>query len=168
MKAMTLPVRPPILPRAPVTPLAAPAMAGPAALVTRDRPWEALLAVSLAAAVAFSVDVLWNRREARRRAGERSIGRAAAEDMLSDLGNGEEKLGNEGGGFAADVDGSIGEHRRRGRWPGRLEVLLRAGFVVREKKSSGEFAGRGWLVVHWLAGVFGHTAGQQPPDVGWR
>lgn len=85
INAMSFPVRPPILPRVPVTPLAKPAMAGPALLVTRDRPSEALAwysfalpAVSLAASAAFCVVVLSNRRKATRRsAGERRAGRAA-------------------------------------------------------------------------------------------
>ena len=59
---INLPVRPPILPSALLTPRAAPLIAGPAADVTRVSPWEAFdctfVAVSLdldAASEAFSV-----------------------------------------------------------------------------------------------------------------
>jgi hypothetical protein len=77
MKAISFPVRPPSLPNVPLTPLAALAMAGPAALVTRERPWDALAVVSLAASAAFWVVVLSKRRVAIcLKAEERSMGRA--------------------------------------------------------------------------------------------
>ena len=77
MKAISFPVRPPSLPSVLPTPLAAPAMAGPAALVTRERPWDALAVVSLATSAAFWVVVLSKRRVAIcLKAGERSMGRA--------------------------------------------------------------------------------------------
>jgi hypothetical protein len=89
-KAMILPVRPPTLDNVLPKPFAAPASAGPAALVTRDRPCWALdwysfafPAVSFAASVAFCVVVLSNRRPARRRAGERRTGRAR--DMVREI-----------------------------------------------------------------------------------
>lgn len=53
MKLTTLPVRPPTLESDPAMPLAAPEMAGPAALVTRERPSAALLAVLLAVSLAL-------------------------------------------------------------------------------------------------------------------
>jgi hypothetical protein len=60
-------------------------MAGPAELVTRLRPWAALLeaseAASLVASAAFWVVVDWKRR-ALKRAEDRSRGRAATADML--------------------------------------------------------------------------------------
>lgn len=82
-KRKTLPVRPPTLPSVLESPLAAPAMAGPAALETRDRPlcaaaWYslALPAASWAAPAAFWLVELSKRRPAKRRAGERRRGRA--------------------------------------------------------------------------------------------
>lgn len=78
-KPTNLPVRPPTLPSAlaaPFAALAAPASAGPAAEVTRDRPWAALdwtfWAASLVASAAFfacaeAASVLWKRRAAKRR-----------------------------------------------------------------------------------------------------
>lgn len=72
-------MRPPTFPSAlaaPLAALAAPASAGPAAEVTRDRPWAALdwtfWAVSLAASAAFlacaeAASVVWKRRAAKRR-----------------------------------------------------------------------------------------------------
>ena len=87
MKAMTLPVRPPSFPRVLVTPLAAPMMAGPAALVTRERPSEAFAVVFFAVSAAFCaallVEVLSRRRVAtRRRIGERSMGRVRDIDIV--------------------------------------------------------------------------------------
>lgn len=81
-KPTNLPAGPPILFKVLPTPLAAPAMAGPAALDTLLSPWLALLADSLAASVAFSVEVDWKRRVARRRVGERRARRAA--DMMGE------------------------------------------------------------------------------------
>jgi hypothetical protein len=51
--AMSRPVRPPTRPKAPVMFLAAPATAGPAAEVTRERPFCAFVAYSDAVADAF-------------------------------------------------------------------------------------------------------------------
>lgn len=81
-KPTNLPAGPPILFKVLPTPLAAPAMAGPAALDTLLSPWLALLADSLAASVAFSVEVDWKRRVARRRVGDRRARRAA--DMMGE------------------------------------------------------------------------------------
>lgn len=115
---MAWPAGPPSLPMD----LAAPAMAGPAALVTRDRPWAALFAVSLAAAaafsavvLAFSAAVLWRRRAAScLKTGERSIGR------VSDMG-------------AAIVirESSV---RRRGRGIEGRRRLRRARTTARERR----------------------------------
>lgn len=140
-KLMTLPVRPPIFPRAVVRPLAAPAIAGPAAVVTRDKPSFALDAVSLAASVAFWAAVLSDRRAARRRTGERSIGRAS-DCMVTDEGRGRGRTSRD----------SMSELRRvmGPRAGGQLmeEKLVGIGseVVLREKKSSGEVA-RWWLAV---------------------
>lgn len=89
-KAMNLPVRPPTFPRALDTFLAAPAIAGPAAEVTRDRPSVALALYSAAvflapSAVCFACweAVLSNRRAATLRITlvRRISGRARAEDI---------------------------------------------------------------------------------------
>lgn len=76
-KPTSLAAGPPMLVRALATPFAALATAGPAAELTRERPSLALAAVSLAASVALEAAVLSKRRAARRRAGERSMGRAS-------------------------------------------------------------------------------------------
>lgn len=90
-KAMNLPVRPPTFPRALDTFLAAPAIAGPAAEVTRDRPSVALALYSAAvflapSAVCFACweAVLSNRRAATLRITlvRRISGRARAEDIV--------------------------------------------------------------------------------------
>lgn len=91
MNAINLPVRPPTRPRALDTFLAAPAIAGPAAEVTRDRPSVALVLYSAAvflapSAVCFACweAVLSNRRAATLRSTlvRRISGRARAEDIL--------------------------------------------------------------------------------------
>ncbi len=85
-KLMMRPVRPPMRPAAPLSPRTAPARAGPAADVTRDRPWEALEATleavcrALAAASEAVEDgvVDWKRRGA---AGRRRAMRAGAANV---------------------------------------------------------------------------------------
>lgn len=94
---MNLPVRPPIFPKALPTPLAAPAIAGPADEATLVKPSEAfdwklaavsdafddaLEAVSLAASVAFAV-VLSNRRADLPES--LAVWRRAAREMDSDM-----------------------------------------------------------------------------------
>lgn len=100
-KAMSLPVRPPTRPSAVDRPRAAPARAGPAAVATRERPWEALAETSAAACRALAaasvveveveVEVDCSRRGAARRAWRvgvaivegRSSGRIATEADMS-------------------------------------------------------------------------------------
>lgn len=103
-KAMNLPVRPPTFPKALDTFLAAPAIAGPAAEVTRDRPSVALALYSAAvflapSAVCFACweAVLSNRRAATLRITlvRRISGRARAEDIVGEGGG----VGGGGGGW---------------------------------------------------------------------
>lgn len=56
MKAISLPVLPPIRPRALLNPFAAPLIAGPAAELTLERPSEALLLKSDAVSDAFDAE----------------------------------------------------------------------------------------------------------------
>jgi hypothetical protein len=98
MKATSLPVLPPIFPRALPTPLAAPLIAGPAAELTLDRPSEALLlysaafcdafeAESLAASVAF--EAVDSNLAVVRPAGSFAERRKAARDTAKDMIRGE-------------------------------------------------------------------------------
>jgi hypothetical protein len=116
MKPMNRPVRPPTLPRALDTPLAAPAIAGPAALVTRERPSAALAAVSFAASVAFWVAVDSNRTAMRvgsmevdlvLKAEDRMIERAVGRDIL----DGEKRVAVVDGRRAALSEGQNGQSR---------------------------------------------------------
>lgn len=81
-------MRPPTLPRALDMPFAAPAIAGPAAEVTRDRPSAALVLYSAAVFLAVSA-VFCAVEDSKRRAmavlsgrGRRRSGRARAEDIV--------------------------------------------------------------------------------------
>jgi hypothetical protein len=131
-KPTNLPVRPPTLLSAlaaPLAALAAPARAGPAAEVTRDRPWAALdwtsWAVSLVALAAFlacaeAASVVWKRRAAKRRFCLRRGRAATAADDIVVVAEGVELWGLVCCGPVRVVrsgEQSIGR-RRSGRPPG--------------------------------------------------
>jgi len=83
-KAISLPVRPPILLNAPPTPCIAPAIAGPAAEVTLDNPSEAFDVAEVAASVTLAAawDVVDEGLKAGLRSRNRDCRKTARDAMI--------------------------------------------------------------------------------------